>query len=465
MADKPNRRAAAAAARELLRPKLDRITEIAEAARTIELAVQAHDAANRHILECQQAYARARRDALDAGWTEAQLLHLGWGPATRRERRRRRSSARTRTTRPPVSGPTQYPDLGGPRAPRNRAGAGQRHRRAGLDPTARPRSRRRRRRRRRRRSSARCSSSTPCRRERSADLRHRRTTDKNGPGTAAGPGDSTRRGRRYCRGHIQVTEVLSPGGRVAARPLVGMPESGPRPAGRLSTSGQTRPGQRHGQPGRPRPVPPQPGRRTVTVGSDTCGEATPTVTSRHHTRARPRQVDQHDQDAAAGAGERAELDPPAVEVDHPPGHEPSTSPAQQGVQIRQPKSVTANLRAAPPSGAAGARGSVPAMPTVSSSESSGSPLPSYFAVTQVQRARGSRPRLLLRVLDPRAAGSPGPHLRPPQFGDVRGSDGEDTLWFAAGSGGGWAGRPGSRPAARATSRRGRCTRQSRSAGA
>ena len=83
------------------------------------------------------------------------------------------------------------------------------------------------------------------------------------------------------------------------------------------------------------------------------------MTSRHHTRARPRQVDQHDQDAAAGAGERAERDPPAVEVDHPPGHEPSTSPAQQGVQIRQPKSVTANLRAAPPSGAAGARGRVP----------------------------------------------------------------------------------------------------------
>ena len=93
MADKPNRRAAAAAARELLRPKLDRITDIAEAARTIELAVQARDAANRHILECQQAYAQARRDALDAGWTEAQLLHLGWGPATTHDQRRRRSSA------------------------------------------------------------------------------------------------------------------------------------------------------------------------------------------------------------------------------------------------------------------------------------------------------------------------------------------------------------------------------------
>jgi hypothetical protein len=109
MADKPNRRAAAAAARELLRPKLDRITEIAEAARTIELAVQARDAANRHILECQQAYARARRDALDAGWTEAQLLQLGWGPATTHDQRRRRSSARSRTTRPPVSGSPQSP--------------------------------------------------------------------------------------------------------------------------------------------------------------------------------------------------------------------------------------------------------------------------------------------------------------------------------------------------------------------
>ena len=71
MADKPNRRAAAAAARELLRPKLDRITEIAEAARTIELAVQ--------------------------------------GPATTHDQRRRRSSARSRTTRPPVSGSTQAP--------------------------------------------------------------------------------------------------------------------------------------------------------------------------------------------------------------------------------------------------------------------------------------------------------------------------------------------------------------------
>ena len=109
MADKPNRRAAAAAARELLRPKLDRISEIAEAAHTIELAVQARDAANRHIAECQQAYARARQDALDAGWTEAQLLHLGWGPATTHDQRRRRSSARTRTTRPPVSGPTHTP--------------------------------------------------------------------------------------------------------------------------------------------------------------------------------------------------------------------------------------------------------------------------------------------------------------------------------------------------------------------
>lgn len=109
MADKPNRRAAAAAARELLRPKLDRITEIAEAARTVELAVQARDTANRHILDCQQAYARARRDALDAGWTETELLHLGWGPATPHEQRRRRSSAQSRTTRPPVSGPTHAP--------------------------------------------------------------------------------------------------------------------------------------------------------------------------------------------------------------------------------------------------------------------------------------------------------------------------------------------------------------------
>ena len=106
MADKPNRRAAAAAARELLRPKLDRITDIAEAARTIELAVQARDAANRHILECQQAYARARRDALHAGWIETELLQLGWGPVTPHEQRRRRSSARSRTTRPPVSDST-----------------------------------------------------------------------------------------------------------------------------------------------------------------------------------------------------------------------------------------------------------------------------------------------------------------------------------------------------------------------
>jgi hypothetical protein len=55
------------------------------------------------------AYARARRDALDAGWTETELLHLGWGPVTTHEQRRRQSSARTRTTRPPVSGPTHSP--------------------------------------------------------------------------------------------------------------------------------------------------------------------------------------------------------------------------------------------------------------------------------------------------------------------------------------------------------------------
>ena len=107
MADNPTRRAAAAAARKLLRPKLDRISEIAEAARTIELAVQARDAANRHIADCQQAYTRARRAALDTGWTEAELRQLGWDPVTTHHQQRRRSAAQTRTPRQPVSDPTQ----------------------------------------------------------------------------------------------------------------------------------------------------------------------------------------------------------------------------------------------------------------------------------------------------------------------------------------------------------------------
>ena len=117
MADNPTRRAAAAAARELLRPKLDRISEIAEAARTIELAVEARDAANRHIVECQQAYARARRAALDGGWTEAELRQLGWGPVTTHEQRRRRSAARTRTPRQPVSDPTHAAPSAAPEHP------------------------------------------------------------------------------------------------------------------------------------------------------------------------------------------------------------------------------------------------------------------------------------------------------------------------------------------------------------
>ena len=86
-------------------------------ASTIELAVQARDAANRHIADCQQAYARARRDALDAGWTEAQLLHLGWGPATTQDERRRRSSRANPHHPPAGQRPHPYPDLGGPRPP------------------------------------------------------------------------------------------------------------------------------------------------------------------------------------------------------------------------------------------------------------------------------------------------------------------------------------------------------------
>src|SRR5512133_1912248 len=50
----PNTRAASAASREFLQPKVDRIDDLAEAARAIDAAVQARAAADRHITDCQQ---------------------------------------------------------------------------------------------------------------------------------------------------------------------------------------------------------------------------------------------------------------------------------------------------------------------------------------------------------------------------------------------------------------------------
>src|SRR3954469_22893132 len=78
MAETPNRRAASAAARELLHTKVDRIGDLAEAARPVDAAVEARAAADRHITDSQQAYGRTRRAAIAAGWTDEELSQLGW---------------------------------------------------------------------------------------------------------------------------------------------------------------------------------------------------------------------------------------------------------------------------------------------------------------------------------------------------------------------------------------------------
>jgi hypothetical protein len=93
MGDTPNRRAASAAAREFLQTKVDRVGDLAEAARAIDAAVEARDAADRHITDCQQAYSETRRAAIAAGWTDDELEQLDWaaerGPHPQRRRRPR----------------------------------------------------------------------------------------------------------------------------------------------------------------------------------------------------------------------------------------------------------------------------------------------------------------------------------------------------------------------------------------
>ena len=110
MAETPNRRAASAAAREFLHTKVDRIGDLAEAARTVDAAVEARAAADRHITDSQQAYGRTRRAAIAAGWTDEELSQLGWvaerGP---QPLRRRRPAASARAAQPPTAA---APELG-----------------------------------------------------------------------------------------------------------------------------------------------------------------------------------------------------------------------------------------------------------------------------------------------------------------------------------------------------------------
>src|SRR5215218_7737778 len=98
MADTPNRRAASAAARDFLQTKIDRVGDLAEAARAIDAAVEARDAADRHITDCQHAYSETRRAAIAAGWTDDELEQLGWaverGPHPQRRRRPAASAQR-----------------------------------------------------------------------------------------------------------------------------------------------------------------------------------------------------------------------------------------------------------------------------------------------------------------------------------------------------------------------------------
>lgn len=93
----------------------------------------------------------------------------------------------------------------------------------------------------------------------------------------------------------------------------------------------------------------------------------------------------------------------------------STSPAQHGVHIREPRSVTANLRAAPPSGAAGAGGRprrcrrCPRQSRRVRRHPGTSPSPRHSV--RVGRGRGFSCGCSTRV----PPGSPGPQLRPRQF--------------------------------------------------
>ena len=111
MGDTPNRRAASAAAREFLQTKVDRVGDLAEAARAIDAAVEARDAADRHITDCQQAYSETRRAAIAAGWTDDELEQLDWaaerGPQP--QRRRRPAASAQRPRRPAAAAPEPRP--------------------------------------------------------------------------------------------------------------------------------------------------------------------------------------------------------------------------------------------------------------------------------------------------------------------------------------------------------------------
>ena len=107
----PNTRAASAASREFLQPKVDRIDDLAEAARAINAAVQARAAADRNITECQQGVrppsARGNRGR---GWTEDELDQLGWASERGPQSQRRRGP--TASGRPAQSPAAAAPESG-----------------------------------------------------------------------------------------------------------------------------------------------------------------------------------------------------------------------------------------------------------------------------------------------------------------------------------------------------------------
>src|SRR5829696_207196 len=79
MAETPNGRAASAAAREFLHTKVDRIGDLAEAAPTVDAAVEARAAADRHTTDSQQAYSRTgARRSRRAGRTRSCRSSAGW---------------------------------------------------------------------------------------------------------------------------------------------------------------------------------------------------------------------------------------------------------------------------------------------------------------------------------------------------------------------------------------------------
>ena len=116
----PNTRAASAASREFLQPKVDRIDDLAEAARAIDAAVQARAAADRHITDCQQGVrphsARGNRGGAGprTSWTSsvgrpsvgrsrsADAAPRRPGGLPSRPRPRRRNPARLPPARPPL---------------------------------------------------------------------------------------------------------------------------------------------------------------------------------------------------------------------------------------------------------------------------------------------------------------------------------------------------------------------------